>query len=270
VIYTAYFDEANTHGLSPTVIMAAFLGNARQWELFGRRLRALQRRDGFRIFHATEFRRRSGEFSGWSEQKCMRLVHDLTALVRDQLTEGVTVHLERDRYVNEYRSNPKPKKMNLDSQYGVCFRACMAHLIAIVMSDGKRHRLNAIIEAGHPNVQDTVRIFEDLRILQRRRLGVDVLGTIRIAKKAEAAPLMVSDFLGYSYSLMRASKTAGGIDYANEAPMEPRKGEAGLTFLELSPGALPRLKEDFERERREAADAWRASRGARRTATERS
>jgi len=33
--------------------MAAFLGHARQWEIFGRRLRALQRRDGFSIFHAS-------------------------------------------------------------------------------------------------------------------------------------------------------------------------------------------------------------------------
>jgi hypothetical protein len=38
LLYTAYFDEADTHGPSPTVIMACFLGHARQWELFGRRL----------------------------------------------------------------------------------------------------------------------------------------------------------------------------------------------------------------------------------------
>ena len=38
------------------MIMAAFLGTARQWELFGRRIRALQRRDGFTVFHAKDFR----------------------------------------------------------------------------------------------------------------------------------------------------------------------------------------------------------------------
>lgn len=53
MLFTAYFDEADTHGPSPTIIMAAFLGHARQWEIFGRRLRALQRRDGFSIFHAS-------------------------------------------------------------------------------------------------------------------------------------------------------------------------------------------------------------------------
>ena len=46
--------------------------------------------------------------------------------------------------------------MSLDSQYGVCFRACMAHLIAIVLRDGKKHLLDVLIEGGHKNVGDTV------------------------------------------------------------------------------------------------------------------
>jgi hypothetical protein len=96
-----------------------------------RRLRVLQKSYGFTVFHATEFRSETDEFFGWSDIKCLRLVSDLTELVRDNLAEGVTVHLERHLYLDEYRKSPVPKKMNSDSQYGVCFRACMAHLIAI-------------------------------------------------------------------------------------------------------------------------------------------
>jgi hypothetical protein len=242
--------------------MACFLGTARQWELLGRRLRNLQRRDGFSIFHATEFKNKSGEFFGWSDTKCMSLVSDLTELVRDSLTEGVTMYLERNRYLNEYRKPPIPKKMNLDSQYGVCFRACIAHLVAIVMGDGKRHLLNVVIEDGHPNVGDTIRIFNDMKLQVKYRLGVDLLGTMTKAKKEESPPLMICDFQAYTYSRMRASRAAGGIDYAAEAPMTPRKREAGLTFLELLPDALAGLKVKFERDRQEAADAWRARRAA--------
>jgi hypothetical protein len=36
VLYTAYFDEADTHGPAPTIIMAGFLGSRAQWEVFGR------------------------------------------------------------------------------------------------------------------------------------------------------------------------------------------------------------------------------------------
>jgi hypothetical protein len=262
LLYTAYFDEADTHGPSPTIIMACFLGTARQWELFGRRLRNLQRRDGFSIFHSTEFKSKSGEFSGWSDAKCMTLVNDLTELVRDNLTEGVTMYLERARYLNEYRAPPIPKKMNLDSQYGVCFRACMAHLIGIVTQDGKRHMLNIVVEDGHPNVGDTIRIFNDMKLQVKYQLAASLLGQITKAKKKDTPPLMACDFQAYTYSRMRASKAAGGLDYAAEAPMRPRKREAGLTFLELLPDALAGLKVKFERDRQEAANAWRARRVA--------
>jgi hypothetical protein len=259
VLYTAYFDEADTHGPAPTIIMAGFLGSRPQWELFGRRLRALQRRDGFNIFHGNEFKGKSGEFSGWPDPKCMKLVEDLTVLVRDHLTEGLTVHLERERYLNEYRAPPVPKKMVLDSQYGVCFRACMRQALEILWRDGKRHRLDVVIEDGHPNVQDCVRIFNDLKWRLERRGSAVLLGKISIVKKRDAAPLMLADFLAGSYSMMRASAQAGGLDYAEEAPAPPKR-QAGLTFLELLPDALTQLKADFEADRQAVADAWRARR----------
>jgi hypothetical protein len=264
VLYTAYFDEADTHGPSPTIIMGGCVGTAPQWQIFGRRLRGLQRRDGFKVVHVNEFKAKTGEFSGWSDAKCKKLVEDLTTLVRDHLTEGLTVHLERDRYLSEYRTPPIPKKMNLDSQYGVCFRACMRQVLAIVMEDGKNHRLDVVIEDGHSNVNDCVRICDDLKRRLRQRRGIDLLGRITVAKKQQAPLLMTADFLASTYSMMRASKAAGGLDYANEAPEAP-KGQAGLTFLELLPDALSRLKEDFDADRQEAAAAWRARRQAAKT-----
>lgn len=261
MLYTAYFDEADTHGPLPTIIMGGCLGTAQQWQMFSRRLRALQRRDGFKVFHVNQFKTKSGEFAGWPDSKCIRLVEDITVLVRDHLTEGLTVHLERDRYLTEYRAAPIPRKMSLDSQYGVCFRACMRQVLAIVMEDGNNHRLDVVIEDGHANVNDCVRIFDDLRWRLRQLRGIDLLGKITVAKKHQAPLLMAADFLASTYSMMRASKHEGGLDYAEEAP-EPPKWQAGLTFLELLPDALQQLKEDFDANRQEAAAAWRARRQA--------
>jgi len=262
LLYTAYFDEADTHGPSPTIIMAGIVGTARQWGIFQRRLRALQRRDGFSIFHVSEFKSKSGDFRGWTDAKGAQLVSDLTELVRDNLTESLMVHLEHRRYVDEYRAPPIPRKMSLDSQYGVCFRACLRQLLEIVMSADKRHWLNIVIEAGHENVGDACRIFHDLKSRLKRRRGIDLLGDITTAQKHERAPLMIADFMASTYSMMRASAERGGVDYIEEAP-EPSKRQAGLTFLELLPDALRRLKEDFEADRQETAAAWRARREAR-------
>ena len=50
MLYAAYFDEADKQGPMPTVIMASFLGAAREGELLGRGLCRLQRDHGFAIF----------------------------------------------------------------------------------------------------------------------------------------------------------------------------------------------------------------------------
>ena len=74
MFYTAFFDEANAHGPSPTIIMACFLANAREWVLFSRRLRGLQRRYVFKMFHATDFTNKKGEFKGRDDAKFLTLV----------------------------------------------------------------------------------------------------------------------------------------------------------------------------------------------------
>ena len=81
LLYTAYLDEADTHGPAPTIIMAGVLGTTRQWVIFSRRLHRLQTSYGFSVFHTSEFKSRSGEFRGWSNAKRYQLVEELTVLV---------------------------------------------------------------------------------------------------------------------------------------------------------------------------------------------
>ena len=114
MIFTAYFDETDAHGPSPDMILAGFLGHAFQGRRFEKELAKIQARENFSIFHAKEFKARSGEFSQWSDDKCNRLIAKLTDLVRLTLTEGLAVSLSRERYLAEYRAPPIPKKMKLD------------------------------------------------------------------------------------------------------------------------------------------------------------
>ena len=49
MIFTAYFDESDTHGPSPTVVVAGFFGHAYQWRRFNKRLSEIRARDGFGV-----------------------------------------------------------------------------------------------------------------------------------------------------------------------------------------------------------------------------
>jgi hypothetical protein len=261
VIFTAYFDESGTHGPTPTVILASFLGHAREWELFERRLRRLQREYGFTVFHAKEFKANDDEFRGWSDDKKKRLISDLTELVRDNLTEGVTIALSHDRYVNEYRAPPVPKGMSLDSQYGVCFRACLSHIVSVLQSSKKRHRLHVVIE-DNQRYGDCKRIFSQAkRHLEAQ--GINLLGTIIAAKKQASPPLMVADFFAHTIYLLEKKVKTGLRQYAEMTDELPPKGDVRIMFLELLPDALYDIKRNFEEGRRIRVEKRRTERAAR-------
>jgi hypothetical protein len=263
VIFTYYMDEADTHGPSPTVIMAGFLGHAYQWNQFEKKLARLQDREGFRIFHAKDFKARRNEFAGWSDEKCDRLVLDITKLTL-KLTQGIATALTRERYLNEYRTSPIPKKLNLDSQYGVCFRSCLGHLLHLMQERGDRDRLHVVLERGHPNANDCERIFNDIK---RRwaRAGNHVLGGFALENKNDCMPLMVADFLAAATSLLRAGLNTGKIgpnDYKLPPTDKQLAYKGATTLVDLAPNALQNLKLAFEAERRQGAEEWRARKAA--------
>ncbi|HEV8680068.1 MAG TPA: hypothetical protein VGQ90_11890 [Stellaceae bacterium] len=245
LLFTAYFDESDTHGSAPTIIMSAFLGHARQWEIFGRKLRTLQKTEHFSIFHGKEIKAGAGEFLGWELTKRMSVVNKIADLVRDELEDGIAIHLEYDRYINEYRGSYTPRGVALDSQYGVCFRMLLSYLVNALTATGKKHNLHVVLERGHQNALNCERIFNELKESVRAK-GIELLGTFTLASKAEAPPLMVADFLAYSYKMMRIP---GGIGLDGYPETAPKKGEAGLTFLGLAPNALQRLKLEMQQDR---------------------
>jgi hypothetical protein len=260
VIFTAYFDEADTHGSAPTVILAAHVGHVYQWGQFEKKLARLQQWYGFSIFHAKEFKAKSGEFRGWSDDKCAALIAALTELIRNELTAGITVALEHSRYVTEYRAPPVPRKMSLDSQLGVCFRACMSPLLVLLEARQWRDKLNVVMERGHKNVGDCERIFNELRGYFRLADG-HFLSEFTVAAKETCAPLMVADLLAATNSMMRARLAEGTLDLTPVTADPKRKG-AKLSFLELKPDALTGLKVGFEKMRRRKVELWREKRTA--------
>ncbi len=257
VIFTAYMDEADTHSKNPTIIMSAYLGHAYQWRRFELKLARVQKEFGFKVFHAKDFKARSQEFSGWSDQKCAALISELSRLVEENLTEGLAVHLEHARYLSEYKSPPVPKKMRLDSHYGVCFRMCLARIIHILEQRGSKDKLNVVIERGHKNVGDCERIFNDFKTMWRQS-GIDMFGAFTIERKDTAPPLMVADMLAAAYSMMRERQMLGDTKMADLILTNPKKG--ALAFIELAPTALVSLKEGYEAARRYRAAYWHSQR----------
>jgi hypothetical protein len=247
MIFTAYLDESGTHGGSNTTIIGGFMGAFREEVILGRRLRALQHHYRFTIFHATEFKDRRGDFQGWSDEKGLALIQDMTDVVATSLSSVVIATLPNVRYHTEYRNTPRSKKVTLDSAYGLCFRMCLVHFLEEME---KREpvrkygsKLNVILEQGHPNVGDAKRIFEETRQNIIALHGADPLGTITTETKKSCARLMVADFLAYTGYMTDVQERAGVIIELAKEDRVPSK--TSFTKLEFDPGALEGLSDHF-------------------------
>jgi hypothetical protein len=175
--------------------------------------------------------------------------------------------LSRDQYLTEYRAAPLPKKFTPDSQYGACFRLCLARLLALFDMRGGKDRFSVVLEDGHANRFDCDRIFRDLSN-RYRLLGREFLSTFTIAKKRDCQPLMVADMLAAAHSMIQARVSNGTLDPDRVSITPPSYSpifiKGGIVNLALAPGALMKLKTDFEWERQIAVAKWRMQREAQR------
>jgi hypothetical protein len=215
VILTAYFDESGTHGDSPVTVMAGIMANARQWSVFQSGLDKIRSRYGFRVFHATKFKNGSGEFAGWSAEKSLAMLAELTALSSQTVMEAVTFPLSNADYDSQYRERGKPNKARLDTKYGLCFRFCLVHLVSEAIRRLGTHKkfdqtsLHVVVESGHRHAGDAARVFDEER-LEFHNLGCDLLKTITFAGK-ECDPLMIANFISHT-THMNSIKREGLCD----------------------------------------------------------
>jgi Protein of unknown function (DUF3800) len=244
LILTAYLDESGTHGGSAVTVMGGMIAKSSQWANFQRDFERAKKNYGFKVFHSKKFKRRDGDFAGWSQEKCSALYWDLAMITSrdDAFIEGVIVSLDNEAYDLHYKAGEKPKWLRLDSRYGLCFRECL--LLFIREGLERRHRkkfpeLHVVLESGHRNAGDAIRIFEEIKA-DLEGNGCDMLKSIKLAEKDECDPLMMSDFLAHSEWIME-TKAREGVPRIRRPAASPK--EHAITHLKYDAATLAKLKE---------------------------
>lgn len=255
MIFTGYIDESDTHGNAPNMTMVAMLGSAGRWERCSRQLRRIQRDFGFSIFHATEFKGLTGEFEGWSGQKCHDLLMALGRLVADHLTECISVHCRYEVYKKHFL-DVRPPKMHQTSQYGICFLAVLDWMSKIVLSQGPQHKLSVVVEDGHVNVADTARLFKE-RKARLEAMGADFLRSHSIVGKNDSPLLMLSDVASHGHAIeQREIKRGDAPQFTERTYPQPGPRQTGWTVNEVTPEYLAFLIEEFKKDGEAAKEAY--------------
>eukprot|EP01037_Dinobryon_pediforme_P005768 gene5769-5831_t len=234
--FTAYFDESGTHEGSPVTTMAGALATDRQWRAFQVELDRIKKSFEFSVLHTKDLKARAGQFSGWSVEKGMSLISELSKIVAQGITHTSVITLSNTEYDAFYRNNDNPKRMRIDTRYALCMRLTLVSIVEeIIRRFGHndrvlRSRLSVIAESGHKHAGDAERAFtEEANDLSK--VGFNLLESIKFAGKNEYDPLMIADFMAYT-TFQR------GVDW--------RRGALMNSKMQWSPNGFPDVAQNGE------------------------
>jgi Protein of unknown function (DUF3800) len=242
-VYTGYLDESGTHDGSPLTVMGGVLARAEQWQDFDKKFAALQKRYGFRVWHTKKFKKKAGDFRGWTDEKCRDLYWSMRDITARGLTDVVAVTLDNASFEADYKAGELPRRARLDTNFGLCFRYCLIHFVNEVLKRRLRNRvppLHIVLEAGHANFGDAERIF-----LEEKRMSVhagrSILSTMTKAGKDTCGGLMLADFAAHSEYLVEKREIDSGVQRDRSMVVAP-KGMTPSTHIQFNPEMLRNLR----------------------------
>ncbi len=181
--------------------------------------------------------------------------------------ETITVSLSNTDYDDYYRGKDNPRRLRLDTKYGLCFRFALLNFAIKALKRLGTHKrfketvLNIVMEDGHKNAGDAVRVFGEMA-KELRGIGVNLLHGITFASKDGCDPLMIADYLAFGGLKM---ELAGQHDRPRRerSPSPEDRRETASTIMKVKPEYLTSLKaellEQLKRTGRTSFIGWMAS-----------
>jgi hypothetical protein len=199
VILNAYYDESGTHAGSTVTVMAGLVGDVNDWIEFDREWDKILRKYEITHVHAKHLFHRQGMYKGWGEQKSWRLLVDLMYVIqeRKQLFISRSFLLE-DHYLRVYLAKKPERRERLDSRYALCFRAFLHFLPSHHRDHFTRGTVNFILESGHRNAGDALRVFNEFKA-DKNFEWRDSMGTLSFGGKEGFPALQAADLMAYSH-----------------------------------------------------------------------
>jgi hypothetical protein len=162
MILTSYIDEAGTHAGSGVTVMGGYVARLGQWRHFDEKWRRLLKQYGLTHMHTVEMLQAKGQFRrGWDQQRAMELLLKSDKIIAKHTMFGITAFVNDEDYKNIYAKEPRPRKIPLDTRYGLRFRLMMIFITKKVAEEEHRNDLSIdfLLESGAKNAGDAVRIF---------------------------------------------------------------------------------------------------------------
>ena len=167
-VFTAFLDESGTHGkVSRNTVMAGFVGHESEWVVFENGWqKLLERNPEIETVHGRHLIPRRGFYHRWPDEKYWQFIVEIAGIMRSSQLLAMMVTIDNAGYM-EYRKRLISGKRRYDSAYGMCFRYCLtkwSRMLALAnQANQTDERLSFVVELGHKNAGDAVRIFQEAK-----------------------------------------------------------------------------------------------------------
>jgi hypothetical protein len=141
--------------------MGGYVARLGQWQHFDAKWRRLLKRNGVSHIHIIDVLNGRNEFRGWTQDRALQLWQDAEKITSKHTLFGFATLVSDKDYLEIYAAGPPPKKVPLDTRYGLCFRLIMNLVFKKIYEEERRDdlTLNMVLEAGAENAGDAERIF---------------------------------------------------------------------------------------------------------------
>jgi hypothetical protein len=260
MILTAYLDESGTHGGSAYTVLAGFIGSAQKWDEFESKWRVLLTVNGLRYIHTKQLVKGGGQFKKWSDAKREWLAVYAPKIAEECAMFVISTILQNDDYKHLYIGHTRLNGVPIDSPYGLCFRLCLQQIITVIRQNSfwRDVELHIVMEQGHKNAGDAVRIFDGFKRYGDPESSA-IARTISFATKQEAPPLQAADLLAYACYRQEVDRKVEVAEEAIETLNDMENQRCRIIRMPATSAVLLELRGKLE-----AAIADRKARGQRR------
>jgi len=186
-----YLDESGTHGESPAVVVAGYVGEPAEWDQWTSEWE--RTKEGrINVFHAVHCNNRSGEFSGWGKSERNAFVEAMLPITPKHIKIGISIGIDMKSYWDAISDRP-----DLNEHFGNPYLACFGWLLQDIAEDIEKSGIDRGFHIFHEENQ-----FKEDAIYRHKWIVNNIPGGERcfglsFAKKSDCIPLQAADILAY-------------------------------------------------------------------------
>jgi hypothetical protein len=230
-------------------VLGGFVGASEAWADFEREWRKILVKHDLRYIRAKQLFHRQGPYRHWEKKRIRHLWADLLYVLQEQ--KGLSVSkmvLHNDVYYRSYVSDgPHSRRERLDTKYALCVRCAMHLLPKLYHRQGEGRIVNFILEAGHRNAGDALRVFSDIK-KQNSYAWTESVGAMSFGSKEDFPALQASDLISYWFYKTEIQKIADEVENPYEiSELEIDLANCGLPIMDhvITPMDLTNLRQNF-------------------------